>query len=63
MPNSIDPAFDTWLRALPALGYERDWVGRNLPMLRRVYDQTGGAPMKPCPPPTRKAQDRYAELD
>lgn len=55
--------FEVWLRSLPPLGYDRLWVSNNLPALRQRFDDTGGAPMEPCPPPPEsRARDRYGEL-
>lgn len=54
--------FDAWLASLPLLGYDRDWVRRNLPALERTFHETGGAPMQPCPPEPVKRHDRYGEL-
>lgn len=62
MTNLVDPAFTIWLKSLPQLGYEPHWIGRNIPMLQRVYADRGGAPMAPCPPPSIGARDRYEEL-
>jgi hypothetical protein len=55
--------FQTWLASLPGLGYDRDWIRRNMPALEQQYNETGGAPMAPCPPaPARAVRDRYEEL-
>lgn len=59
--NSTDTYTD-WLRTLPPLGYDRDWIRRNEPALRQRWIQTAGAPMPPCPPPPVKRHDRYSEL-
>lgn len=56
-----DPAFEAWLRDLPQLGYDRDWIRRNLPALERRYAENP-APMPPCPAAPVAVRDRYEEL-
>ena len=55
-------SLDGWLASLPGLGYDRDWIRRNMPLLERVHRETGGAPMQPCPAEPVKRHDRYGEL-
>ena len=55
-------SWTSWLATLPALGYDRDWIRRNEPMLRRTFESTGGAPMAQCPEPAPKRYDRWSEL-
>lgn len=62
MTKFEDPAFQTWLQALPAQGYPRDWIRNNLSSLRQAYETKQGAPMPPCPQPPSKPRDRYEEL-
>lgn len=63
MMSSIDPTFAAWIVALPGLGYDRDWIRRNMPALEQRFRDTGGAAMEPCPPaPVRAVRDRYEEL-
>lgn len=60
MASLTDP-FEAWLSALPKLGYDRAWIGRNLPALRQRFEM--GAQMQPCPlPPEPAIRDRYGEL-
>lgn len=54
-------SFETWLATLPALGYDRHWVQRNLPALKARFDNDP-SPMKPCPPPPTRNVNRYDEL-
>lgn len=61
MGNSTDAGFEAWLASLPALGYDGDWIGRNITMLRKRFD--AGVIMQRCPPPPqRRLRDRYEEL-
>ena len=60
--ETSDPAFEAWLQALPALGYDRHWVRRNIAVLRKRYVESGGAAMPPCPPPTAKRYDPYRDI-
>ena len=62
MANSTNPAFETWLASLPALGYDRAWIGHNLPALRKRFVEMGDTPMPPCPPPPERQRDRYEEI-
>jgi hypothetical protein len=59
MTSSTD--FHTWLATLPALGYDRDWIRRNMHSLQERFD-ADPSPMQPCPQPSVKARDRYEEL-
>lgn len=60
--QTFDPVFEAWLQTLPALGYDRHWVRHNVDALETKYRETGGAPMKPCPPPSAPAYDPYLGL-
>lgn len=63
MANSTDADFAVWLAALPALGYGRNWIGNNMPALRKRFRETQGAPMPACPPPPEpRTRDRYEEI-
>lgn len=62
MANSTEAEFEQWLGTLPSLGYDRHWVNRNMPSLRKRFDETGGAQMTPCPPASSRARDRYEEI-
>lgn len=62
MLSSTDPGFQAWLATLPALGYDRLWIGHNLPALMTRYQANPSAPMQPCPPPPERARDRYEEI-
>ena len=54
--------FHTWLAKLPALGYDRDWIRRNEPVLRERFENDP-SPMQPCPePPSKRVRDRYTEI-
>jgi len=57
-----DAAFEAWLAQLPARGYDRAWIGHNLPALRTRYESNPDAPMPECSAPAIKARDRYEEL-
>jgi hypothetical protein len=58
---SMNTEFDAWLRRLPPLGYEPDWIRRNLGDLFRLFES--GVQMRPCPPPPEQRNpDRYGEL-
>lgn len=57
--TTFDADFETWLQALPSQGYPRDWIRNNLVVLEQHYRSTSGAPMKPCPEPTRPPYDPY----
>lgn len=61
MVNSTKPPFSAWLAGLPALGYDDEWIGRNIPLLRRRWE--AGITMQRCPPPPQpRRRDRYEEL-
>lgn len=60
MANSIE--FEAWLATLPQRGYDRTWIGNNLPALQRRFQQFGAAVMPECPTPSERARDRYEEI-
>lgn len=60
MASSIE--FETWLATLPQRGYDRVWIGNNLPALQRRFEQFGDVQMPECPPATMRTRDRYEEL-
>lgn len=61
MNSTVDPAFEAWLVAV-AKETDRDWVRRNLPVLRARYEANPGEQIV-CPPaPEKAARDRYEEL-
>jgi hypothetical protein len=62
MTNLIDAPFEAWLAHLPALGYDRLWIGNNLPALRKRFQEDPGTRMPECPTPPERARDRYEEL-
>lgn len=54
--------FDAWLAHLPALGYDRLWIGNNMPSLRKRFEADPQARMPECPAPPERSRDRYEEL-
>ncbi|MFC0204721.1 hypothetical protein [Novosphingobium soli] len=60
--QTSDQAFEAWLRSLPSLGYERQWVVNNIGALEKRFRATGGAPMPPCPEPSQPKYDPYRGL-
>ena len=60
MANSTDAEFEIWLAALPNLGYPRDWIGHNLPILRKRFER--GDQLSPCPEVSARSRDRYEEI-
>lgn len=55
------PNFTAWLATLPELGYDRDWIRRNMPALERRF-RDNPSPMERAPVPTVKPRDRYEEI-
>lgn len=62
MANWTDPAFQAWLAQLPPLGYDRIWIGNNLPALRKRFDADPNGRMPECAPATVRVPDRYEEI-
>lgn len=54
--------FQAWLATLPAKGYDRDWIRRNMPALVARFEAMPSMPMPESPRPSLRPHDRYSEL-
>ncbi|WP_156799836.1 hypothetical protein [Novosphingobium resinovorum] len=59
--NSTRLPFESWLAQLAPKGYDDEWIGRNMDLLRRRWE--AGIEMQLMPmPPVPRIRDRYEEL-